>query len=435
MNILLINVHSSDNAGDHALTCVAIDQLRNHFPEAHLTIAMDDPDSYTGDEDVIPSLFNYLRNNETPSGLSWKLLRLLFVLPCSLIPLVSTLLFGRPFFAITPPALRKLLQVYINSDLVVSKPGGFLYSSGLGLTLLVNTYSMLLATIVGKPLYLFPQSIGPLRKIWECRLLKYVLMRARVVMLREDLSARQLEDCGIQHPRCHLLPDMAFAYSGGSSLSASTWLQSLGIDTQYDRPLLGLTAINWEMQKHEFPHQSRYEASLVAASRYFIDTLNGTVILFNQVTGPSVAQDDRVPARRILEGLSNQKSRVLFVNDPIKPNLLKAAYGLMDAFIGTRMHSNIFALSQSVPDIAISYQPKTRGIMHMLELDRWLVDIDQVNPEILTELIAKLWEDKEKIQTHLNKKLPEVVSLVELAGALIQEDYRRLKDSINETQV
>ena len=46
MKILLVNLHSSRNAGDDVLTRVTVDLLLRYFPEAKLTLAMNDPDSF-----------------------------------------------------------------------------------------------------------------------------------------------------------------------------------------------------------------------------------------------------------------------------------------------------------------------------------------------------------------------------------------------------
>ncbi len=40
----------------------------------------------------------------------------------------------------------------------------------------------------------------------------------------------------------------------------------------------------------------------------------------------------------------------------------------MDLFLGTRLHSNIFALVAGVPVVAVAYQYKTFGLMEMIGL-------------------------------------------------------------------
>src|SRR5690606_26137665 len=140
-------------------------------------------------------------------------------------------------------AWRRLVNAYLQSDLVVSKPGGFLYSSGLGISLLVSLYTMVLALAAGKPLYIFPQSIGPFRRVWECWLVRKTLNRARIVMAREEISIKQLQDCGVAPERTRLLPDVAFSFRGAPLQEALAWQPELKACLESGSPLLGITTI------------------------------------------------------------------------------------------------------------------------------------------------------------------------------------------------
>ena len=162
-NILLINVHSSCNAGDHALTMVAVQQLNISFPGSQIKIVIDDPGSYPGEETTISSIITWVRKPGSNARLKWRLFHLLYLLPATILPLLIFRLTGRVFQWLIPEELRTLIQAYIKADLVVSKPGGFLYSSGKGLNLVLSLYSMVLALFAGKPLYILPQTLG-----WHC---------------------------------------------------------------------------------------------------------------------------------------------------------------------------------------------------------------------------------------------------------------------------
>ena len=83
-------------------------------------------------------------------------------------------------------------------------------------------------------------------------------------------------------------------------------------------------------------------------------------------------------------------------------------YGLMDFFVGTRMHSVIFAMLSAVPVIAISYQgPKAQGIMEQALLSNYVINIDSVTPDALQEKFDKLSDDKnsvvDKVQSAVKK--------------------------------
>ncbi len=154
-----------------------------NFPDLKISLAIDDLSSYQGQEEVLNSLYHWVRSTKKGKLSGWNFPRLLWVVPGCLIPLLSSRWINKLIFWLTPSALRPLLQAYLATDLVVSKPGGFLYSSGRGINLLLALFSMALPLIAEKPLYIFPQSIGPLRLPWECFLLRKLLQHTRVIMI------------------------------------------------------------------------------------------------------------------------------------------------------------------------------------------------------------------------------------------------------------
>jgi colanic acid/amylovoran biosynthesis protein len=422
VEILLLNIHSSRNSGDAALTHTAIEQLERGFPQSHITLAMDDPGSHSGDQLAVDSIFSWVRR----AGDRWRLESLAWLIPGSIIPILTYRLVGRPVMALTPKHWRSLLRSYIQSHVAISKPGGFLYSSGRGVTFGISVYTLALAVLAGKPVYMFPQSIGPILRRREHALLSWVMRRVRVVMVREEISLDQLQDLGVPSLRRRLVPDLAFGFRGAPPRAAEEWLRGLGMGADHSSPLMGMTTINWGAQDSQFVHQTNYEVGCAEVARHFIEQYGGRVLLFPQVLGPSPTQDDRVPARRIVRRLADMAPHVFLVEHPPSPGLLKAVYGQMDVFIGTRMHSNIFALSQGVPVIAIGYQPKTEGIMRMAGLGRWTISIQQTTGQALTRMLTTLWNERDGVRAHLQQRIPYLVQQAEQAGSMIVADYAAL---------
>jgi len=418
-NILLINLHSTHNAGDAALMDAAIGQLQAAFPAASITLLMNDPASYRGPLPVFGSVFTWVKRSE--AGRERWVFSGLLALP--LVALVIWLGRWSPgSVGLLPRAWRAAARGYGAADLVVSCPGGFLFSAGRSLPLLVSLFSMALARCAGKPLYLLPQSIGPLRSGWEKRLVGWVLAGARLVMVREALSL-ELAPLPTAPNRVHLLPDMALTFSGASLSETEAWLAQVGIDLARRRPWLGLTAINWNAQNPDFPGQAVYEQALAAAARRFITACGGEVIFFPQVCGPSQDQDDRVAARRVVALLPDLPAALHMIEQPPSPAILKTAMGLMDLFVGTRMHSNLFALSGCVPFLAIGYQFKTQGIARMVGLEQWVVAIEQTRAEALADRLMQLWAARAAVRAHLVATVPGLVARAAQAGPLIARDY------------
>ncbi len=426
IKILLVNLHSSYNAGDDALTQEAIRQLTEQFPQASFTLALNDPASYHGMGQAVES-FTYWVKPIAPDSTSaqWRWQALPGLIAHSLLAVAGYHLTGHPWYWFLSPERRALLKAYFQADMVVSAAGNFLYSSGIvGVPFLLALFTIFYAWLAGKPVYMLPQTLGPIRRRRERLLTKAVLTRVRLVMIRDPISAEVWKTWNVRGVPWSLVPDLAFAWPGTQDTQeARALLAEYGLDSGSDRPRLGVTLIHWGAQSRTFARQSVYEEAIEAAIRDFVTSCAGCAVLFAQVQGPTRAEDDRVPARRVLANLADLSNRVVLVDRWVPPHVLRAAYSQMDLFLGTRLHSNIFALTEGVPVIAIGYQYKTRGVMRLLGLEPWVLDIEQVNSETLVHLLRAAWAEREQTRAHLQRVLPWAQKLACQAGALIASDF------------
>jgi colanic acid/amylovoran biosynthesis protein len=428
IKIALINIHSFHNAGDAALSLVAIQQIREHFPNCEITLIMNDPQSYDGGEKKVLSLLTWINQSRTK-----PLLRFAWLVLISLLPALTQRILHYPVYLPTSKDIKPTIQSIVEANIVIGTPGGYLYSYGKGRALLYLTYTMVLAIISGKPLYLLPQSYGPFKYQYEKKMLRWVLSRSHSNMVREPVSMDYLISIGVPKSKCLLLPDMAFAYNPQTKINIEQWFRSKGVDLNNTYPLMGMTIINWGAQYKGFDTQLHYEKVIAETIKYFIEKYKGKVILYPQSCGPTKAEDDRIPSYRVADLLPDTKQNLIVIKDPLPPSALKSAFGKMDIFIGTRMHSNIFALTEFVPVIAIGYLHKTLGIAHSVGIDRWVIDIKQIDKTQLIEKLDDLWFEKEKIRSQLNKTIPKLAKQVNQTASFIYNDYTKyMKGNLNE---
>ena len=94
-----------------------------------------------------------------------------------------------------------------------------------------------------------------------------------------------------------------------------------------------------------------------------------------------------------------------------------------DMFIGTRMHSNIFALAGGVPTIAISYLHKTTGIMEDLGLSDWVIAIEEFTSERAIEMTMRILEQKALTREIISRR-------VETMKTASRQNARKVRDLI-----
>lgn len=426
----MINLHSSKNLGDAAITVETVRQLRANFPDARITLAMNDPSSHPGGENlnIVGSFKSWVYSIDEDRREHWHVPAFPYHLFCAVAALITHGLFRHPLFLTRDPDKIQWLRAYFDADLVISCGGNVLYTKRhLAVSFLWIVFSTLFACYAGKPLYMFPQSVGPFANSLHRCLARFVLSRMRVILVRDELSLRLVKTMALPDVPCHQVPDAAFSLCPGALPPDIKWLQYSKELRRNGTPQVGITTINWGGQNPRFEGQVRYEEALVDLICYITTEMGGHVFLFSQVLGPSLAEDDSRIARRLLDRMTTSSSRVTYVNAIRSPVQLMAAYGCMDFVVGTRMHSNIFALCAGVPVIAIGYMSKTRGIMRSLGLEEWTHDIETINGPELVALFRRGWEKRQETTAYLQTRIPEARKAAERAGSLIAKDWQRLQ--------
>jgi colanic acid/amylovoran biosynthesis protein len=89
------------------------------------------------------------------------------------------------------------------------------------------------------------------------------------------------------------------------------------------------------------------------------------------------------------------------------------------------MHSNIFALSEGVPVVAIGYLHKTRGMAEMIGIDELFINIDQVSGNVLVDCVKNLWKNHQYWKTRIDKVIPGFIQDSTKVGGWVKEDYEQ----------
>jgi colanic acid/amylovoran biosynthesis protein len=423
MNILMINIHSNRNAGDAVLVKMALAQLEGQFPGCKINLSVDDLSSFPADANVTGS-FGY--HGKKRDSAKWSIIRIIRMVYFSLLAAVLYCVSPKIKGWLLPGEYKKLINFYEESNIIISAPGNFLYSSGKGISLLIHYYAMFYALLLGKPLFLFPQSIGPFRRQWETRLCVLILSKAQLVMVREKISLEFLLTKGLDRHRCIYVPDLAFTFRTDHIHATKDWLTENNI-VLFEGPFLGLTVIKWGTVDRNFYRQEEYEKAIFNVVNFFIKEYKGKVFFFPHVTADQNEEDDRVTMHHLEELLSCLTNRVFFIKNPASPEILMTAYSMMDIFIGTRMHSNIFAMIGGVPVIAIAYQHKTQGIMELMELNEWVLPIDDLAGDILITRLRKLWGMRDQIRKKIADNVKILSEQASKAGQMIDDRYQQLQ--------
>jgi len=294
-------------------------------------------------------------------------------------------------------AQRLTYKALSHADLVVACPGGYLQDTAPAIV--PNLVQLYTANRFRRPQFFAPQSVGPFRYSITARLVSNLMAKSLAVCTREEISLRYVEhDLCIEPTKLHLFLDMAFFDDTTDSAAADQVLAGLGVKLG-DR-FVGTTLMNWWFPGHTRPREAleRYCAEVAAAARHLHRKYGLRTLFLRQVGDlPGVVGD-----RSLLERMKLLvEDAGIFSFDYHRPEVLRALIGRCVFFWGTRMHSNIFAVTQGVPVVAISYQHKTRGIMRMCGIEDYVVDIEIVDRNKLMSLFDRVLMENRNIRTRL----------------------------------
>lgn len=346
---------------------------------------------------------------------------------CLLLRLWASLYRSRRRLAerLAPAHILRLAEAIDAADLVITIPGGFLLAPAVSDDWwLFHLPTLELAHALGKPLILSPCSIGPFAGFHR-ETARRLLRKCERVYLREEWSKEYVLGLGVAPDRVRYCPDLAFSFDGAVTDTSGTAnrlaggatevaeatvavdrdgtravapIDSLDGSDRSGRPLLGISVRWHSFPGSENPGESRrlYMAALAETAEHMIERHNAQVVVIPQTL------EDLKAGRALYEQIAHRDDVVLLEED-FSPEQLQRLYARCRMLLGTRMHANILAMCVGTPVVAIAYQPKTTGIMAVMGLEDWVLEIDDVGG--LRERACDLWANSEKVSGELPRKV------------------------------
>ena len=291
---------------------------------------------------------------------------------------------------------KTTLNLYRESKAAFVKGGGFLQSYG-GITtfyfIYYHLYPIYLANRMDIPVYIMPNSFGPLDGFSAKWQVHKALSKCKHIACRESISYDYMT---------LIFPDIKFKLTDDLGF----YLQP---DKNTDFPLLksekmvAITARPYRFPEHNKgngAYYQKYVSSLAEVAKHIY--LDGYMPVFVQHT---LAINDHEDDKRCIDDvcrLLNQGEYQVIENREYNCMQLKQVYSHFQAIIGTRFHSVIFSIASCVPALAIAYGGnKARGIMRDNQLEQYVIDIDAVTGQTLSDMFDSIINNSTYYANHL----------------------------------
>lgn len=301
-----------------------------------------------------------------------------------------------------------------NSDYIIVCGGGFL--GGKKFDSFMHLFQIYVNTKFGKKVIMMGTSVEPITNKFVRKVTEKVLKKVDFIYAREVITFDYLKEF-MPENKFELIPDMAFMLKDVRKeiKYVKDWKE------KYDF-IYGLTVRKWN-----FPGENNggklfenYKKELAKFIEYKAKKDNSLFVFVPQVIVEH--GNDADVAKDIKDLLDDTiKNHFIILEDDFHPNEIKQLIWNFDYFIGTRMHSNIFATSMLIPTIAIAYEKKTNGIMHTVELDDFVLEMKNLKFESLKEKSEKQMLEDKKIRMKLENRINEIrVEILEKINKVIK---------------
>lgn len=411
MKILISNAYCYLNKGDAGIIRAMVKEFKNEYPNARIIVSSLyhelDQGKY-GDCEVVESIISpYPTNNKY-----LKVLRNTFLYLW--ISFLNKL--GNPY--------NNATKYFKDADIIVSCGGGYFKARSLKQFLgdfMYHYIQFKTALDYKKPLVIYAQTIGEFNgNSFVLSKIRKILNKSHLVLAREPISYNYLTKFAKDNKNFYKTSDIAF-------LLQSEKINLFNFDKNSFK--IGITLRDWHFPGKQNPKilLANYKLSVKETIKNLVKNKNIEIFIMPQVIGPGEDNDLKI-SREIYEEFKDNENINLLEID-ISPEELKYLYSNMDLFIGTRMHSNIFALSEGVPCVAISYDLKTDGIMKDIGLDDYVVSIDKITGQELIDKVGKAILNIKDLKETINLNLDDVKTMSRKNNDLL---FRLIRTQIGE---
>jgi colanic acid/amylovoran biosynthesis protein len=286
-------------------------------------------------------------------------------------------------------AVYAALTEYASADLILSAGG----------TYLVETYSLEprlfdfeLALLMGKPLVLFTQSLGPFRRLDSRTRLARIFEQAALILVRDEASRRNIEELGVRSRRIQIAADVAFALADPERIARAKRQP----DARMPVRSVAISVRFWQHFRHldADAGMNGYRRAIRAVTVHLVRKHNAHVTFLSTCQGiPEYWTDDSRTADEIVQSLPLDVAGAVAVDRAFHtPLMLRELVSEFDLVIATRLHMAILALGVGTPVLPIAYEFKTTELFTRLGCADWVSSIDDLTPDALIEKVDAFLE-------------------------------------------
>ena len=252
-------------------------------------------------------------------------------------------------FAVHRLNLWGIARAVRQADLLVSGGGSLLQDVTSGRSIFYYLGVLQLACLLGCPIMLYAQGIGPIRSSVARSFMRHIGNRIVAGTVRDEGSLAELAGLGVALHKVSVTADPVLALSPATLDSGRAILAQLGL--QGEGPLIGFAVREWQGREH-------FKNIFAAVADRLVTELNARIVFL-----PMQCPDD-LQAARLVAGRMKQGHAM--IGTKCDTHDLLSIVGNLDLLVGVRLHALIFAAVMDTPFLGVSYDPKIDRFLETL---------------------------------------------------------------------
>jgi len=278
-------------------------------------------------------------------------------------------------------------QAIKESDLLISGGGGLLQDITGPKSIIYYLGIVSMARLLGKPVFLYAQGIGPINTAMGRTLVRLVVNRVNSVTVRDTDSKDELAGLGVTRPSLEVTADPVLGLEPSliERRKGRDILDSLGMD---GRPLVGISVRRWKGGETYKKVIARAADDLVAGG-------------WQALLVPMHCPGDLTACGEVM---AQMREKAFLLDHHTDYLSLLSLTANLDLAIGMRLHFLIFSAIFSVPVVSIPYDPKVNRFLQSVGLPPGFsaakLDYDQ-----LSAGIKNVIEHREQISSALKQQV------------------------------
>lgn len=270
-------------------------------------------------------------------------------------------------------------------DMFISGGGSLLQDVTSTRSLFYYLALIYLAKLFNKPVMVYANGIGPIKKSINKKLTKRILEKVDLITLRDTNSKETIEDLEIKNENIFITADPVYTLEP-SSVERIKEIFTLE-DIPMDKPLIGISLRSWN-------NKDNIIKTISGAIEYIKSNYDVNIIII-----PMHYPEDLQISTEIL---SNAKDKCYLLRNKYNVEDIMGIIRELDIIIAMRLHSLIYAATQAVPMVGLVYDPKVDGFMDSIGIKSKcnVKNLELIN---LCTLLDDVWNNKENIKSNLEK--------------------------------